>query len=556
MSLTLSPKKLKRYKDIALLLIKYGRADVVKTVNSNYQLSDDEIEIGDENGKPEELADDLEKLGPTYIKLGQLFSTRPDFLPQAYTDALTRLQDKVEPFSFEEVENIVKEELGVRISKAFLEFDSKPIAAASLGQVHRAILRSGEEVAVKVQRPNIREIILDDFDALEDIASAVDNHSEWGNKYRIKEMLDEFKNTILQEIDYKQEAQNLIKLSSNLKKYKNILIPQPVTDYTTSKILTMTLIKGVKVTKISSLARLEVDGELLAKELFQAYLDQILVDGFFHADPHPGNVFLTHDNKIALLDLGMAAHIDPDMREKLLKLLLNVSEGRGKDAAKVCIEIGMPQKEFDEQKFISEISSFVARYQDSALEDIKVGNVMIEVARISGDNGLATSPELTLLGKTLLNLDEVGKTLAPNFDPNKEIRRYAQILMKDQMVKGLSPGSLFTSFLETNEFIHKLPSRLNSFFENLSSNKFIIKVDAFNEDKLMSHLQKIANRITLGLVLAALIVGAALMMNVKTEFRILGYPGIAMILFLLAGIFGFGLIINIMLHDKSPKNKK
>ena len=554
MAISLSPEKLKRYKDIALLLMKYGRADVVEQANIKHHISEDELNSSDlEEGKPEELASDLEKLGPTYIKLGQLFSTRPDFLPQPYIEALSRLQDNVEPFPYEKVEEIVKEELGVRISKAFLEFREKPIAAASLGQVHYAVLRSGEEVAVKVQRPNIKEIILDDLDALEDIAALIDNHSEIGSHYKFKEMLDEFRKTILREIDYQQEAQNLVKLSDNLKKYKNILVPIPVSDYTTSKLLTMTYIKGTKITKISPLSRLELDGKVLAKDLFQAYLDQILVDGFFHADPHPGNVFLTVDNKIALIDLGMVAHIDPDLREKLLKLLLNVSEGRGKEAAKICLEFGTPLDDFDKPKFTRDISDFVTRYQDTSLEDIKVGNVIVELAGMAGENGLRTSPELIMLGKTLLNLDEVGKTLEPRFNPNEEVREYAQKLMQEQMMKNISPGNIFSSLLEANRFIQKLPGRLNAFLDQITENKFTIKVNAFNEDKLMKHLQKIANRITLGLILAALIVGAALMMNVNTEFRILGYPGVAMVLFLLAGIFGFGLVITILLHDKIPK---
>jgi ubiquinone biosynthesis protein len=552
MGLSLAPDKLKKYKNIAALLIKYSGDSSLKDPELDHE------ETSDTDGKaPDQLVKDLEELGPTYIKLGQLLSTRPDFLPTPYIEALSKLQDDVEPFTFEEVEKIIEEELNVRLSKAFSEFNSEPIAAASLGQVHHAVLRNGTEVAVKVQRPGIKKIIIEDLEALADISSTLDKHTEMGRKFAFHDILDEFKKTLLNELDYLKEAQNLIQLKNNLRKYENILIPDPVKDYTTSKVLTMSYIKGTKVTKISPLARLEIDGASLATDLFRAYLDQVLVDGFFHADPHPGNVFITEDHKIALIDLGMVARVDPELREKLLKLLLNVSEGKGNETAKICLELGIPLEHFDKDKFFHDVSDFVTRYQDASLDEIKVGRVVVELARLSSENGIRSSPELTMLGKTLLNLDEIGKTLEPSFNPNQEIKNHAQSIMQKHMLKNLSPGNIFSSVLEANEFIQKLPGRLNAFFDNISENKFIVKVDAFDENNLTENLQKIANRIAMGLILAALIIGAALMMSVQTEFTIFGYPGIAMLLFFIAGAFGFGLVISIMLNDRHfNKNKK
>ncbi len=240
------------------------------------------------DGHPEALAHDLEEMGPTFIKLGQLLSTRPEFLPQSYLDALARLQDKVKPFRADAVEEIVSSELGVRLSKGFLEFDLEPIAAASLGQVHKARLRDGRLVAVKVQRPGIRKMIREDLDALEDIASSLDRHTEIGRRAAFLEMLKEFRRTLFAELDYRQEAQNLIRLGKNLERYERLIVPQPVEDYTTSRVLTMDYVRGTKITSFSPLARLEMDGKVLADDLFKAYLDQVLVDGFFHADPHPG----------------------------------------------------------------------------------------------------------------------------------------------------------------------------------------------------------------------------------------------------------------------------
>ncbi|MDQ1712744.1 MAG: ubiquinone biosynthesis protein, partial [Frankiaceae bacterium] len=307
MGLSLKPQHLKRYKDIALLLVRYGRSDLVSQVGLD-ELDADPA-VTDAPGKPEQLAADLERLGPTYVKLGQLLATRADLLPPAYVDALARLQDDVAPFPYADVERIVESELGVRISRAFQIFDNVPLASASLGQVHRAVLRNGRNVAVKVQRPGIRDLVLDDLDALREIAEFADAHTTVGRRYGFAAMLEEFRKSMLRELDYQQEARNLLTLRANLADFPRIHVPEPVADYSTSRVLTMEFIGGRKLTSLGPLAQLEVEGNALADQLIGAYLKQILVDGFFHADPHPGNVFLTETGDIGLIDLGMVGRV-------------------------------------------------------------------------------------------------------------------------------------------------------------------------------------------------------------------------------------------------------
>lgn len=556
MAISLDPERLKRYKDIAALLLRHGKKDMMNTTKLDEAAIQDEQQ-GDKplEGDPERFARDLESLGPTFIKLGQLLSTRPDFLPMPYIEALTRLQDNVEPFSYEEIETIVQDELGVRLSKAFQEFESTPMAAASLGQVHRAVMRNGRAVAVKVQRPGIRQTIIKDLEALEEIADTLDKYTEAGRQYAFKDMLKQFRATILAELDYTQEAQNLIKLKNNLEHYDTIVIPMPVNDYSTSKVLTMDYVEGTKITKLSPLARIGLNGKRLGQDLFKAYLDQVLVDGFFHADPHPGNVFLTDDNKIALIDLGMVARVDPEGRENLLKLLLYISEGRGIEATKLSIKMGTKLPNFNEANLLRDGSDFVTRYQDITIGQVQVGRVVVELTRIAADNGVRLPPELTMLGKTLLNLDEIGRTLDPEFNPNEVIREHADSIFKKHVYSKFSPGNMFSTLLEMNEFIQKLPSRLNNAFDAISNNDVEIKIRAFEEQRLMENLQKIANRITLGLILAALIIGAALMMRVNSTFTILGYPGLAMLMFVAAAAFGFTLVIDIFMKDQWSKKK-
>ena len=548
MAISLRGEHLKRYVEIGRLLVKYGRSDLVRDAGIEEILRDEGGDLpaaaADHTPVAGELADDLERLGPTYIKLGQLLSTRADLLPAPYVEALSRLQDDVAPFPYAEVERIVTGELAVRMSKAFADFDPEPLAAASLGQVHRARLRDGTEVAVKVQRPGIREQIVTDLDALEDIAEFLDRHTRAGKRYGAADLLVEFRRTLLAELDYRTEAHNLATLGENLRDFTRIAVPCAVADYTTSRVLTMGYVAGRKVTQLSPLARMEMDGSALAEELFRAYLKQILVDGFFHADPHPGNVFITPDFRIGLIDVGMVGRVAPEMQERLLKLLLSVSEGRGEEAADTAVRIGTTRTGMDEARFTREVTALVTGMQGATARDIQVGRIVMEMTRAAAENGILLPAELSTLGKTLFALDQVGRTLDPDFDPNASIRW-----------RMISAAAMFSTLLETNELVQRLPRRLNTILESMAENQFRIGVDAIDEKQLMAGLQKIANRITLGLVLAALILGAALLMRVETSFRILGYPGLAILLFLAAVVGGVLLVLNIVLHDEHSGRK-
>jgi ubiquinone biosynthesis protein len=550
MGISLKPEHLKRYKDIAVLIAKYGRPGLLKEAGL-----DEVIEESAPNGEltktGEALAADLEKLGPTFIKLGQVLSVRYDLLPAEYADALARLQDDVAPFPFEEVERILNSELGLRMSKAFAEFESTPIAAASLGQVHRARLRDGRQVAVKVQRPGIRETIADDLDALEEIADWVDTHTEFGRSRQIGNFLAEFRKSLLRELDYRREAQNLVTLRANLQELSRIVVPRPIDDYTTSRVLTMDYVDGVKITKLSDVAKLELPGKELADELFRAYLKQILIDGFFHADPHPGNVFVTRDKRIALLDLGMVAYIPPQLQTNLTQLVFAISEGRSEDVVTYALHVSHRTPSFDEAGFTRAVADLVATQQNRTLEQIQVGKIVFAMLEVAARHGLILAPELGMLGRALLSLDQAGQILDPGFDPNEAIRKSASEIMRQRMAQSVSPGRLFQNVIEVKEFAERLPGRVNRILDALANNDLEIRVQAIDEAKLLTGFQKIANRITLGLLMAALIVSAAMLMQVSTSFRILGYPGIAIIFFFLAAVGGVGLMLQILRDDRS-----
>ncbi len=557
MGISLKPKHLKRYKDIAQLFFKYGKTDLINASGLEEVILEEEknVEITSEINS---LPDDLEKLGPTFVKLGQFFSTRSDMLPAAYIDVLERLQDSVAPFPFETVKQIVDDEIGMRFSKAFLEFEEKPIGAASIGQVHRAVLRNGRSVVVKVQRPDIRQQVFDDLEAIQEIAEFLEAHTETGKKFAIGMMIEEFKKSMMRELDYKNEAQNLKILAENLKNFQLITVPLPVEDYTTSRVITMDFISGTKVTSVSPLRKLDFDGSKLAEALFKAYLKQILIDGFYHSDPHPGNVFLTDDNKIALLDLGMVGYISPELQNDLLHILLAIGDGRGDQVAEYTLKLSGKENDdsTENRKFKSNVNELVSRQKASMLENLQIGKVILEITKVCGENGMIIPNEFAMLGKTLLNLDKVGKTLDPQFNPNDSIRSNADDLMKQKLLQSTNSKKPYDVLLESKEFIEKLPSRVNHILDKAANNGLEIKVKAFDEVYLMNGLQKIANRITIGLILAAAIVGAAIIMQIQTSFTIFGYPGIAMLLFIVAVVGSAILAYKVLASDEHSIKKE
>jgi predicted unusual protein kinase regulating ubiquinone biosynthesis (AarF/ABC1/UbiB family) len=557
----------KRYRQIAALLWKYGRSDLAQQMSAEEGFGLDKPPSVDgqpqtesatpaaSQTSPEHLADDLEAMGPTYVKLGQVLAGRPDLLPDAYMKALARLQDKVKPFSYAEVEETITAELGVRISKAFSRFDVEPMAAASLGQVHHAALRDGRAVVVKVQRPNIRKQIAEDFEVLEQIAGFLDAHTALGRRHRFLVTLQEFRLVIQQELNYEREAHNLIALGKNLKEFTLIQVPQPVMDYCTRSVLTMEEVQGQKITALGPVPRLELKGAPLAEELFKAYLQQVLVDGLFHADPHPGNVFITTDGRIALIDLGMVGHTGPAMQENLLKILLAISEGNGEAAAEIAIRMSEKLEEFAAPEFRRRITQLVALRRDQGLEQLNVGRSLLEVSSIAQENGLIVPSELVLLGKTMLQLDEVGRILDPAFDTNASIRRNVSALMALRMRKDLTQGSIFSSLLEIKEFTVGLPARLNRIMDTVTNSELEVKVRATDAKMVMDGMQKIANRITMGIVLAGLIVGASLLMRVASPFQLFGYPVLGILCFVAAALGGFWLVISIFVSDYRSRKK-
>jgi len=536
-------RHLRRYGEIGRLLVRYGRSDLAREID--FEGLHDHADLEDDP-PPEAaaLADDLERLGPTFIKLGQLLSTRTDVLPPAYTAALSRLQDDVAPLSVDDVETVFKEELGMSVADAFDWFDPEPLASASLGQVHRARLGNGHEVVVKVQRPGVREQVADDMEAIGELAEVLDRHTDIGRRVGFGELVEQFDRTLTDELDYRREAANLRRLSEIVAQYDRLVVPLPVEEMTSRRVLTMDFVPGRKVTDLTPVGRTDVDGAALASQLFRAYLDQILVAGFFHADPHPGNVLLTPDGRLVLLDLGMVARVAPRFQDSLVQLLVGISGGQGEEAAAVAVRLGRPLDDFDEPAFIRGAAALVDRGHGVGMAHVDAGTLVMELNRLAITTGLRLPPELAMLGKALLNLDQIARILDPDFDPSACVADHADEVLRDRMRP--TRERLVAAALDAREFVEELPGRMNRLMDAVSTGELRVKVDAIDEKELITGLHHMANRITTGLLLAALIVGAAMLTRVETSQELFGYPALAIACFLLAAAGAVALFVTIV----------
>jgi ubiquinone biosynthesis protein len=551
MSLLKHPKQ---YKKLAFFLIKYGHMDIVKKMGLQVDVPSDQ-----ETSTPYSevsLSRDLQELGPTFVKFGQLLSTQYDLFPESYRKALTELQDNAKIFPYSQVEKIIAQEFKHDINDLFAEFDEEPLAAASLAQVHRATLPSGKEVVVKIQRPGIKEQIHEDLELMQELAEFLDQHRIFGKSFYWKDKVNVFHDILLNELNFQMEAQNLERIKNNLKSINHIVIPSPILDYTTSSVITMEYIPSKKITTLDPVVRLELKGRELASALSDAYLKQLFIDGFVHIDPHPGNVYLTDNHQIALLDIGMVMNLSRQMQQGLLQLILAIAEGRGEEAADFIVKLGEPEENFQEYNFKESITEIVAKNQDVKWSSLAIGSLFIQISKIASETGLRLSPKFNVYGKILMNLDAIVKVLDPNFDSNEYIKENINSLFQRRLNQFFSKEAFYRIGMDVQELVQKIPFKFNEFLDNLSKREVQVKIQPMDEFKIIKVFEKIANRIALGLVLASLIVGAALLMRIPTQFQLFGYPGLAILLFLAAATGGFLFILSILLYDEKPPESK
>jgi ubiquinone biosynthesis protein len=499
-----------------------------------------------------DLALDIQRLGPAFIKIGQLLSVRPDLLPRDYLQALESLQDDVERIPFSVVRERVEAELGVRITQGFSHFEEEPLAAASLAQVHVATLRDGREVVVKVQRPNIRQALETDLKVLRGIAQTADRMTEQGRRVHFVEWLDEVAETLFEELDYRLEADNLRSFHAHLADFPSLRVPLPIDDYCSSHVLTMERIPGDKVSTAVELKRLEEPLSDYADELVHAYMNQIFLHGLVHADPHPGNVLLS-DEGLGLVDLGMVMRLGPDLRDGLLRLLAAMADGDGDEVARHTMSLSEPLEIFNARVWNRRCSRLVTRFHSSkgrrGLDG--EGALLIQLTRLASECGLRPPPEMAVLGRTLLSLEGVVCLLDPDASPRDLVHRHVDGIVAARAQQRLSLRSLQVQASELADAMREAPRRVSDVLALLAENRLQVRLSGLEESRLLENLQKIANRITAGLISAALVVGAALALRIDAGPRLFGYPGIALVMFVLAFLLSAVLVVNVMWSDRT-----
>ena len=544
-------QRLSRTSQIIAMFARYRRAGIMTGLDLGDTPEEDAVD-GQTDALAERFVNDLEAMGPAFVKLGQALSTRPDLVPASWVAALERIQDDATPAPVGDIEALLENEMGVRASKVFAEIDPVPMAAASLAQVHRAVLHDGRVVALKIQRPDVATSVRSDLDVLAQIAGTADTLTDAGRRLRLADWIAEFRKAMLNELDYRTEAENLDRFGRHLSGYPLLRVPKPLWDYVTPRLLVMDWIEGINVTRITGLRRTELDTAPATRQLLRAYLDQVFVHGDIHADPHPGNVLLGPDGRIALIDLGMVATIPPRQREHLLKLVFAAVDGRGEDVARELVVLGTRLEDFDEGAYVREISQVVARYAN-ATRRASEGRMVLDLVRRATECGLRTPPEISLLGKTLLNLERVVDALAPELDVREEIESHLQSLMRDRLRKALSPANLATEALELQELVRDAPRKLSDTLSLLASNRMQVRLAGLDDSRLMENLQKIANRIASSVVIAALLLSSTQLMRLDVGPSMWGYPALAVVMFVIAAVLAVMLVVSAMRYDRRAR---
>lgn len=551
MNIKVKYNKLKRSKEIVNVFIKYGLgylADKSKLLNRIKKNSKNYEDIN----LPERVCLSFEELGPTFIKFGQILSTRPDLLPPIFIKELEKLQDKIPPFESSCAKKIIEHELGVSIEKLFKKFEENPIASASLSQVHKAVLPNDEIVAIKIQRPNIKEVIELDLEILKDLIGFINERSGNNWIYHPQLMIKEFKKAIRKEIDFTNEAHNYEKFRINFKDIDYVKIPKVYWGMSTTKVLTMEFIEGIKINEITQLKYKDLfePGEVARRGAY-IVLKQIFEDGFFHADPHPANIFILPPATIAMLDVGQVGYVDENIIKngaELLQAMMDKDIDKGMQSLKA---LGMLDMDFNETLLRQDFKELMESYMGIPLKDIELRKIAQDTVKVMLHHNLNIPSNLALMIKALSMAETIGRQLDPDFDIVTVGKPFlAKIISKrfsfDRLLK---KGNIFIK--DSIEVVEKLPQGLIDILRKLSEGKLKFIFENRELEKLISEINRSAKCTSLSVIIASLIIGSSLIMTMNTGPEIFGYPIQGIIGYIMA-IF-LGLVLTIILKSRKRK---
>ncbi|MFE5323058.1 ABC1 kinase family protein [Paenibacillus sp. NPDC056579] len=514
-------RHLQRYRDIAKAFARNGFGFLIKELGlpdlTGSRIGLKERQDARSRTLGERIRIFLEELGPTFIKIGQIASTRPDLLPAHIIEELVKLQDQVPPFPFEQVREVIENEFGEPFDTLFADFQEAPMAAASIGQVHLARLHTGEVVAVKIQRPNIPAIVATDLEILDDLARLAEHRLAWAAKYQLRDMVYELSQSLRAELDYTNEGRNAQRMAKSFERDPHVRFPSIYWDYTSRNVLTMDFIEGVKTTEVQRLDELGYDRKRIAEQIARVVFRQIFIDGFFHADPHPGNIIVLPEGVIGLIDFGMVGRLTPMMKYHFGSLVIALRRNSTDGVLKAIDGIGIIPEDVDMDSLRGDIDELREKYYDVPLSRISLGESVSDLLSVAYEHRIRVPSDLTLLGKTLLTLEGVVTALDPTFSVVNIAEPFGRKLFAERFSPRNVADSVWNQMGEYAELLSEMPSRLREMFGMMKKGKLRMDVSVSELDTFMKKMDRISNRLSFSIVLLSfsiimvgLIIGSSL----------------------------------------------
>lgn len=543
-------KHLGRFKNIIVTLFRYGFDDVVERLDLPGKILIEKIrKVDREMSTWERFRHMLDDLGPTYIKFGQIMSLRPDLIPNPLILELRKLQDEVAPVGYDTIRNQVENSLQLPLTQVFSSFEEKPLAAASLAQVHRAVLRdSGQVVAVKVQRPKIRQMIETDLYILELIAGQLDDRMESVRIYDLPTLVQEVKKTLLRELDFTREARHIKICRGNLSETQEVYIPQVYERYSTDRILTMELVQGTKMKELAPDD--QFDREILAKRGLRLTIKQVLEDGFFHADPHPGNVIILDDNVLCVLDWGMVGRLTRRARYELIDLINAVVDKDSERILTILVNLTQVDGSIIPRRMEREILDILDIYHSLPIQELNLGQLLLDISTMLRENRLKVPVDLAVMIKALITAEGTARQLYPELNVVKEAEPYVKRLALERWKPEVLWRDLRRNLSTLFTLQRELPLRLSQIVEKIDRGELNIRFQHANLGGLRSTLENISNRLTLGIIIAALIIASSMIITTGVKPLLFGFPALGIVGYMVSGVLGLWLVFNILRSRK------
>ncbi len=545
--------RLKRYQQIGNVLIKYGFGVILERIHLSRILKISSRERRKEKELfplPVRVRMMCEELGPTFIKLGQILSVRPDLIPLSFIKEFEKLQDKVPPVETEKIEKVITEELGSSLENLFSSFERKPLAAASIAQVHRASLQNGEEIILKVQRPGIDRVIHADIQILHNLASLMERFIEEAKIYEPVKIVNEFERTINKELDFILEARNIKRFSQNFRSDETVSIPRVYQDFTTRKVLSLQYVEGIKIKEVERLEKAGLDRKKIALNGARAVLKQIFKDGFFHGDPHPGNILVLEDGRICYLDFGIVGKLNERKRGELASLLIAFLKREPEGIIRNLLSMKLVSDEINLSDLEREIDEIMDRYYEVPIKEVRMGEVISEGLNVMHRFEVKIPVDLSLLIKALITTEGVGLLLDPDFNLTSEIKPFATSLIRER----LNPLHITKDLIQTiprfYSLMKNLPAGLEVFIRNIKKGYLNIAFEHKGLKNFTTTINKSSNRISFSLIISALLIGSSLIMISEKGPLFLGFSVLGISGFILSAILGLWLVFSIIKGGK------